>query len=257
MSDFDYVSLEDGAPQGGQPSQAGRIVGLSSVLAILGLMFFPRHGHHPKEPQKPFYPRTGIDSVLVTRPRYSFMAPPTGSMGGGTGSGPSLGKGLADIGPERKARLEYMCEVLRQDLPTLFEKDVTYDIYTDDMIFRDPVNKFNGKFGYRVVWWTLRFHGKLFFTQLAFDLHDVHATDADTIMAFWTVRGRLLLPYRTQLFFHGNSTYKVNPDGYIYEHVDAWDRGAGALLRQFLPGQPDPKTMGSPGVWDGMLKATA
>ncbi|HEY9886980.1 MAG TPA: DUF2358 domain-containing protein, partial [Candidatus Obscuribacterales bacterium] len=45
------------------------------------------------------------------------------------------------------------------DLPTLFERDITYDLYTADICFKDPVNQFKGKFNYRIVFWTLRFHG--------------------------------------------------------------------------------------------------
>ena len=51
---------------------------------------------------------------------------------------------------------------LQQDLPTLFEQDISYQIYTHDIYFRDPVNKFKGKFNYRLIFWTLRFHGRLF-----------------------------------------------------------------------------------------------
>ncbi|KAM3116470.1 DUF2358 domain-containing protein [Phormidesmis sp. 146-33] len=72
-------------------------------------------------------------------------------------------------------------QTLEQDLPTLFEKDIRYDIYTQDIFFKDPVNIFKGKFNYRIIFWTLRFHGRLFFTQLFFDLHKVSQIDELTI----------------------------------------------------------------------------
>jgi hypothetical protein len=96
------------------------------------------------------------------------------------------------------------------------------------------VNKFKGKFNYRIIFWTLRFHGQLFFTELAFDLHDVSQTDESTILATWTVRGVLRVPWKARLFFNGYSTYKLNDQGLIFEHIDTWDRGPGEILQQFF-----------------------
>lgn len=123
---------------------------------------------------------------------------------------------------------------LKQDLPTLFEQDISYDIYTQDIFFQDPVNTFKGKFNYRIIFWTLRFHGRLFFTELFFDLHDLTAGDG-VILAHWTVRGVLRLPWKPNLRFNGTSTYKLR-DGLIYEHIDTWDRKPGEILRQFWTG---------------------
>lgn len=124
-------------------------------------------------------------------------------------------------------------ETLNQDLPTLFNKDISYDIYTQDILFRDPVNKFKGKLNYRIIFWTLRFHAQLFFTEIAFDLHDVSESAEDTILAKWTVRGILRVPWKARLFFNGYSTYRLNNEGLIYEHIDTWDREPGEILKQF------------------------
>jgi Uncharacterized conserved protein (DUF2358) len=130
-------------------------------------------------------------------------------------------------------QIEQLITTLQQDLPTLFEQDISYEIYTNDIYFRDPVNKFTGKFNYRVIFWTLRFHAQLFFTQIAFDLHDVSESDHRTILAKWTVRGVLRVPWQAKLLFNGYSTYKLNADGLIYEHIDTWDRKPGEILQQF------------------------
>ncbi len=124
--------------------------------------------------------------------------------------------------------------VLNHDLPTLFQKDISYDIYSQDIDFRDPVNRFRGKFNYRIIFWTLRFHGRLFFTELYFDLHNVEQASKDTIRADWTVRGSLRLPWKAKIFFNGYSLYKLNENALIYEHVDTWDRPPGEILRQFF-----------------------
>lgn len=130
--------------------------------------------------------------------------------------------------------LESTIETLEQDLPTLFERDISYNIYTPDILFKDPVNRFQGKFNYRIVFWTLRFHARLFFTQIFFDLHSLERSTEDTILAKWTVRGTLRVPWKAQLYFEGYSTYKLNAEGQIYEHVDTWDRTPGEILKQFF-----------------------
>ncbi|MEM8642406.1 MAG: DUF2358 domain-containing protein [Cyanobacteria bacterium P01_G01_bin.54] len=131
-------------------------------------------------------------------------------------------------------------EILRTELPTFFDKDVSYDIYTKDILFEDPINRLKGKLSYRIAFWTLRFHGGLFFTEVHFDLHDVKQESAQQIRADWTIRGKLLLPWKTQLFFNGSSIYYMNDQGLIYHHVDTWDREPLAILKQFLPNQPQP-----------------
>ncbi|PSN20311.1 hypothetical protein C7271_02835 [filamentous cyanobacterium CCP5] len=134
-----------------------------------------------------------------------------------------------------EAAVQAVMERLESELPTLFEQDLTYDIYTRDIYFKDPVNTFKGKFNYRIIFWTLRFHGRLFFSDLHFDLHQVRRLEPFVIQADWTVRGILRLPWRPHMVFNGFSHYRLNPEGRIYEHIDTWDRPPGEILRQFLP----------------------
>lgn len=133
-----------------------------------------------------------------------------------------------------QSRVEDAIETLETELPSLFETDLSYDIYTKDIYFRDPVNTFKGKFNYRIIFWTLRFHGKLFFTSLYFDLHDIKQTASDTILANWTVRGTLRVPWKAHILFNGYSTYKLTSEGSIYEHIDTWDRQPSEILKQFF-----------------------
>ncbi|MEH2138272.1 DUF2358 domain-containing protein [Nostoc sp.] len=134
---------------------------------------------------------------------------------------------------ESQLSVERVIKTLKEDLPTLFEKDISYDIYTDDIYFKDPVNTFKYKFNYRIIFWTLRFHARLFFTKICFDVHEVYQSAEDTILAKWTVRGVLRVPWKAGLVFNGYSTYKLNQDNLIYEHIDTWDRKPGEILGQF------------------------
>jgi Uncharacterized conserved protein (DUF2358) len=132
------------------------------------------------------------------------------------------------------AKVAAAIETLKADLPTLFERDISYDIYTSDIFFKDPVNTFKGKFNYRIIFWTLRFHAHLFFTEIYFDVHDITQPAIDTILATWTVRGTLRLPWKAKLLFNGSSNYKLTPDSLIYEHIDSWDRSPSEILKQFF-----------------------
>ncbi|MEH1971242.1 MAG: DUF2358 domain-containing protein [Nostoc sp.] len=134
---------------------------------------------------------------------------------------------------ESQLSMEQVIKTLKEDLPTLFEKDISYHIYTQDIYFKDPVNTFKYKFNYRIIFWTLRFHARLFFTQIYFDVHEVYQSAEDTILANWTVRGVLRVPWKAGLLFNGYSTYKLNQDNLIYEHIDTWDRKPGEILKQF------------------------
>ncbi len=125
---------------------------------------------------------------------------------------------------EYQLQIERVIKILKHDLPTLFQKDISYDIYTQDIYFQDPVNKFKYKFNYRIIFWTLRFHARLFFTQSYFDVHEVYQSAEDTIIAKWTVRGVLRVPWKAGVFFNGYSTYKLKRNGLIYEHIDTCNR---------------------------------
>ncbi|MBZ8180436.1 DUF2358 domain-containing protein [Oscillatoria salina] len=136
---------------------------------------------------------------------------------------------------EYQARVEKNLATLQKDLPTLFAEDISYDIYTPDIYFNDPVNTFKYKFNYRIIFWTLRFHAQLFFREIYFDVHNIRQAAKDVIKVDWTVRGTLRVPWQAKVFFNGNSTYKMNEEGLIYEHLDTWDRKPQEILKQFLP----------------------
>ncbi|MBE9181150.1 DUF2358 domain-containing protein [Oculatella sp. LEGE 06141] len=135
---------------------------------------------------------------------------------------------------DRLPQMEQVITTLEADLPTLFQQDISYEIYSQNIYFRDPVNTFKGKFNYRIIFWTLRFHARLFFTEIYFDVHTVLPAADDMIVATWTVRGTLRVPWKAKVYFNGYSNYKLNQDGLIYEHIDTWDRKPTEILRQFV-----------------------
>ena len=135
---------------------------------------------------------------------------------------------------QNKNQIQSIIETLHRDFPTLFERDISYDIYSQDIYFKDPVNTFKGKFNYRIIFWTLRFHARLFFRQIHFDVHKIEPTEPNIIRVEWTVRGTLRLPWKAKIFFNGNSIYKLNEKGLIENHRDTWDRKPIEILKQFF-----------------------
>lgn len=131
-----------------------------------------------------------------------------------------------------RSQINLILDTLQQDLPHLFDRDISYAIYSPDIFFQDPVNTFKGKINYRIIFWTLRFHGRLFFTELNFDLHDIALISDDVILANWTVRGTLRV-LRARLLFNGYSTYRLR-QGLICEHIDTWDRSPGEIVKQIF-----------------------
>ena len=133
-----------------------------------------------------------------------------------------------------QSQVERVIQTLKTDLPTLFEQDISYDVYSPDIFFRDPVNEFKGKFNYHLIFWTLRFHARLFFREISFDVHDISQTTSDTIRVDWTVWGILRVPPKAIVCFNGYSNYSLNENGLIDNHIDTWDRMPREVLRQFF-----------------------
>lgn len=107
---------------------------------------------------------------------------------------------------------------LREELPQLFYRDLTYSIYRDDIVFKDPLNTFVGIENYKSIFWALRFHGKVFFKALWVDIMSVWQPVESTIMIRWTVHGIPRVPWDSRGRFDGTSEYKLDKDGKIYEH---------------------------------------
>ncbi len=55
------------------------------------------------------------------------------------------------------------------------------DIYREDVVFRDPRNAFRGLKNYKTIFWSLRFHGRLFFKVLYVDVQRLWQPDDQQI----------------------------------------------------------------------------
>ncbi|CAJ1958195.1 unnamed protein product [Sphenostylis stenocarpa] len=107
---------------------------------------------------------------------------------------------------------------IREDLPLIFIKDLNYDIYRDDITFMDPMNTFTGIEKYKLIFWALRFHGKILFREIALDVYRVWQPSENLILVRWNLRGVPRVPWEAKGEFQGTSRYKLDRNGKIYEH---------------------------------------
>lgn len=112
----------------------------------------------------------------------------------------------------------YAIQTLREEFPILFLREITFDIYRDDIVFKDPISTFVGIENYKSIFWALRFHGRIFFKALWIDIVSVWQPVENMIMVRWTVHGIPRVPWESRGRFDGTSEYKLDKKGKIYEH---------------------------------------
>ncbi|MCL7042214.1 hypothetical protein MKW94_009713 [Papaver nudicaule] len=114
----------------------------------------------------------------------------------------------------------YAIRTLREEFPQIFYKELNFDIYRDDIVFKDPLNTFVGIKNYKSIFWALRFYGKIFFKGLWVDIINVSQPMGvdKVIMVRWTIHGIPRVPWESHGRFDGTSEYKLDKHGKIYEH---------------------------------------
>ena len=143
---------------------------------------------------------------------------------------------------------------LRDELPAMFDRDLSYDIYRDDISFIDRTAlpgvpaEAHGLEAYKRVFLSMRLHGALCFSRQRVTLLRIWQPRDRTLAVRWSVCAapRLLSSLGADdAHFDGISEYKLDARGMIYEHrVDNVDAGTQApqrslasLLAQLSPAQ--------------------
>ena len=119
-----------------------------------------------------------------------------------------------------------LVEILREDYQR-FPDDQTYDIYAEDVYFKDPLNEFNGIKKYRAM---IGFLGT-FFSNVKMDVHGVTQED-NLIKTEWTLNMTPPLPWKPRLSIPGWSELKIDDRNLISSHADYWHISPWAVLRQ-------------------------
>lgn len=121
--------------------------------------------------------------------------------------------------PDYYANVGDAIRTLREDIPLLFNQELNYSIYREDIVFKDPRNSFQGMKNYKLIFWSLRFHGKIFFKKLYVDVKRIWQPEDGIIRMRWTVKGVPRVPWEAEGTFDGISQYKLDNSGKIYEHA--------------------------------------
>lgn len=119
-------------------------------------------------------------------------------------------------------------EIIKEDYQR-FPFDQTYSIYTEDVFFKDPLNKFRGLGRYKLM---IGFIRTCFF-KVKLDLHDIRR-DRDTIVTRWTLSWNTPLPWKPRISIPGWSELQLNEDELIVSHIDYWNCSRLDVLKQHI-----------------------
>lgn len=117
-------------------------------------------------------------------------------------------------------------EILKADYQR-FPKNQTFEIYAQNVYFKDPLNEFTGVQRYQKM---IGFLSK-FFSDIELELHELTRTE-NTIKTEWTLNMSPPLPWKPQLSIPGWSELTVNEDNLIIAHIDYWHISPWNVLRQ-------------------------
>eukprot|EP00181_Compsopogon_caeruleus_P001411 CAMPEP_0184682418 /NCGR_PEP_ID=MMETSP0312-20130426/7226_1 /TAXON_ID=31354 /ORGANISM="Compsopogon coeruleus, Strain SAG 36.94" /LENGTH=357 /DNA_ID=CAMNT_0027134069 /DNA_START=74 /DNA_END=1147 /DNA_ORIENTATION=+ len=141
--------------------------------------------------------------------------------------------------PDYHANVGKVIETLRADYPEILTRDPDFSIYTDNILFRDRVAyDIQGKDAYASFFWALRLHCRIFFSATSVEITSLFHDDREGIIHLrWRMWGLPRLLFRggrssassrggcpredRSWIFDGMSIYRINNDGFVYEHD--WD----------------------------------
>lgn len=119
-------------------------------------------------------------------------------------------------------------EILKRDYQN-FPENQTYQIYADNVYFKDPLNEFKGIKQYQKM---IGFLGS-FFQDINLELHNIMRQE-DKIKTEWTLNMTSPLPWKPLLSIPGWSELELNQDDLIISHIDYWHISRWHLLQQNL-----------------------
>ncbi|NJN32641.1 MAG: DUF2358 domain-containing protein [Synechococcales cyanobacterium RM1_1_8] len=108
-----------------------------------------------------------------------------------------------------------------------FPADQRYDLYAEDVYFKDPMTEFRGVQRYRdMIGFIQRW-----FQQPQLDLHDIQQ-QGDRITTRWTLAWTTPLPWRPRLAIPGWTEMQLNGEGKICSHIDHWEISRWSVVQQ-------------------------
>uniref|UniRef100_A0A832H7E8 DUF2358 domain-containing protein n=1 Tax=Oscillatoriales cyanobacterium SpSt-402 TaxID=2282168 RepID=A0A832H7E8_9CYAN len=117
-------------------------------------------------------------------------------------------------------------EVLKADYAR-FPQDQTYEIYAEDVYFKDPMTAFRGRDRYRAMIGFIQ----TWFLNCHMDVHNIQQ-NGNQIRSDWTLRWNTPLPWKPPIAISGWSELTLNDQDLIVSHVDYWNCSRLDVLKQ-------------------------
>ncbi|BAQ63418.1 DUF2358 domain-containing protein [Geminocystis sp. NIES-3709] len=118
-----------------------------------------------------------------------------------------------------------LIEIIREDYRK-FPQDQTYNIYAENVYFKDPIYDFYGIKKYQNMISFLR----KWFKNLHLELHEITENE-NQIDTRWTMSWNSPLPWQPFVSVSGRSELKLK-DNLIIGHYDYWDCSVWDLIKQ-------------------------
>lgn len=119
-----------------------------------------------------------------------------------------------------------LVEILQADY-SRFPENQTYDIYAEDVYFKDPLNEFRGVKKYREM---IGFLTK-FFGNIEMEVKAI-TREGELIQTEWILNMTPPLPWQPRISIPGRSELKVNEHNLISSHIDYWHISPWSVLGQ-------------------------
>lgn len=151
-------------------------------------------------------------------------------------------------------KVESAKEILKEDLPRQYDGEINWDVYSDNVVFVDPVTRLQGKFLYRGMIGTIRaLSMTIFQTGTSFVLHSIDEVDANAsttsqfsprkleinifperaLRTVWATKAQSR--WGTDLFISGDDIFRFDKNGLIITHESAWNEDPTIVWDQLRP----------------------
>lgn len=80
------------------------------------------------------------------------------------------------------------------------------------------MNTFSGIDRYKLIFWALRFHGRILFREIELQVLRIWQPSENSILIRWNLSGIPRVPWEAKGHFQGTSRFKLDRKGKIYEH---------------------------------------
>lgn len=112
-----------------------------------------------------------------------------------------------------------------------FPHNQTYDIYGEDVYFKDPLTEFRGIKRYQQMIATMT----RWLTEMQLELKEITRQD-HLIYTRWSLSWTTPLPWKPRIIISGRSELLLNEHEKIISHIDYWDCSRWEVIKQhFFP----------------------